>query len=68
MTSVREPIGICRDGARLLAKEKAGRVSPRARQAVLDARCGLKDPLDCKVHAAAAIGRQWDTAERRLMS
>lgn len=60
-----EPRGYC--NRKWLGKLQAGRLSERERSAILDAPCGMKNPLECKIHAAAVIGRQWDTAERRLL-
>ncbi len=69
MTNQRpEPRGICKAGAQLLKKQQSGRIGQRERDAVLNGPCGMINPLECRVHAAVVIGREWDAAEGRLFS
>lgn len=61
-----EPRGICVAGARLL--QRKGHAGIRELEAVLGGPCGLINPLECRVHAAAALERGWDLAERQALS
>jgi len=59
-----KPRGYC--NGKVLRCIERNLVTADEKRRILEGECGLKDPLDCKIHARAAIKGTWDVAASRL--